>query len=282
MNSLYNLGRDPESISELDFRRKFTIAWNWRLKNKYDENRSCWKYHLNVQCIIPVSLKVAVLRDIIAYIAEINDSDDVPMIFCIAFIFLILRNTTFVSRERRLCHCVTLEQPAYVVCISVSLAFPYMVFISLGFPYMVMLYTFKRIHHCSGCGVAMGCYGRPIVPGAAILMSQCYGRYCSMEYARIWAGHLSRPWQREFTAITSCQSIDNLLDFSTICCIFLLNSSIYIIRRNVGWGQFLWYSIDARPKALGHLLSSPCSPSSSPNAPRPWPVKDPCSVPPHS
>ena len=43
MNSLYNLGRDPESISELDFRRKFTIAWNWRLKNKYDGNRSCQK-----------------------------------------------------------------------------------------------------------------------------------------------------------------------------------------------------------------------------------------------
>ena len=36
MNSPYNLGRDPESISEIDFRRKITIAaWNWRLKNKY-------------------------------------------------------------------------------------------------------------------------------------------------------------------------------------------------------------------------------------------------------
>ena len=44
---------------------------------------------------------------------------------------------------------------AYVVCISVSLGFPYMVSISLGFPYMVMMQTFKRKHHCSGCSVAM-------------------------------------------------------------------------------------------------------------------------------
>ena len=25
--------RDPESRSEIDLRRKITIAWNWRLKN---------------------------------------------------------------------------------------------------------------------------------------------------------------------------------------------------------------------------------------------------------
>ena len=43
MNSLYNLGRDQKSVSELDFRRKFIIAWNWRLKNKYDGNRACRK-----------------------------------------------------------------------------------------------------------------------------------------------------------------------------------------------------------------------------------------------
>ena len=36
---------------------------------------------------------------------------------------------------------------AYVVCISVSLGFPYMVSRSLGFPYMVMLQTFKRKRH---------------------------------------------------------------------------------------------------------------------------------------
>ena len=56
-----------------------------------------------------------------------------------------------------------------------------------------------------------------------------YGRYCSTEYARTWAGHLSTPSQREFSAITGCQSIDNLLDFNAICCIFLSTNSIYII-----------------------------------------------------
>ena len=43
MNSPKNLGRDPESRSEIDFKRKITIAWNWRLKNKYAGNRSSRK-----------------------------------------------------------------------------------------------------------------------------------------------------------------------------------------------------------------------------------------------
>ena len=61
------------------------------------------------------------------------------------------------------------------------------------------------------CGVALGCYGYSIIPGAAIVTSQCYGRYCSTEYMRTWAGHLSTPWLREFTAITGCQH-DALID----------------------------------------------------------------------
>ena len=43
MNSPKNLGRDPEFRSEIDLRQKITIAWNWRLKNKYAGNRSCRK-----------------------------------------------------------------------------------------------------------------------------------------------------------------------------------------------------------------------------------------------
>ena len=31
MNSPKNLGRDLESRSEIDLRRKITIAWNWRI-----------------------------------------------------------------------------------------------------------------------------------------------------------------------------------------------------------------------------------------------------------
>ena len=36
-------GGNPESRSEIGLRWKITIAWNWRLKNKYDGNRSCRK-----------------------------------------------------------------------------------------------------------------------------------------------------------------------------------------------------------------------------------------------
>ena len=82
---------------------------------------------------------------------------------------------------------------ANVVCISASLVFPYMVSISLGFYYMVMLQIFftKCKHHCSGCGVAMGCFECCIVPGTAYVTSQYYGRYCFTEYARTWSEHLS-------------------------------------------------------------------------------------------
>ena len=96
---------------------------------------------------------------------------------------------------------------AYVVCISVTLGFPCIVAISLGFSYMVMLQTFKRKRHCSGNDVAMGCCGHCVVPGAATVMSQWYGRYCLKEYARIWARHPATAQQFEFTAITVCQSI---------------------------------------------------------------------------
>ena len=42
MISPKNLGRNLESGSEIDLKRKITIAWNWRLKNKYAGNRS-WR-----------------------------------------------------------------------------------------------------------------------------------------------------------------------------------------------------------------------------------------------
>ena len=96
----------------------------------------------------------------------------------------------------------------YMVRISISLGFSYMVSISLGLPDMVMLQTFKCKHHCSGCGVAMGCYGCCIVPGAALVMSQCYGCYCFTEYALTWAEHLPMPWQCEFMAIMGTLSMD--------------------------------------------------------------------------
>ena len=62
--------------------------------------------------------------------------------------------------------------------------------------------------HCSGCGVAMGCYGLSIVPRTAIVTSQWYYRYCFAGYARTWARHPTTPWQRECTAITEARSVD--------------------------------------------------------------------------
>ena len=143
----------------------------------------------------------------------------------------------------------TLTQPMY------HLFFADMVSISLGFPYMVMLHTFKRKRHCSRFGVAMGYYGSSIVPGTVIVTSQCYGRYCSTEYRRTWAGHLSTPWLCEFVAITGCQWIDNLLDFNAICCIFLLSNFIHMIRRNCSvWTVLVVLNKCFGPSVLGHFI----------------------------
>ena len=43
MDSPYNLGWDPESVSEIHFRRKILIAWIWRIENKNTGNRFCRK-----------------------------------------------------------------------------------------------------------------------------------------------------------------------------------------------------------------------------------------------
>ena len=43
INAPCNLGSDPESRLEIDLRRKITIAWHWRLENRYAEKRSCRK-----------------------------------------------------------------------------------------------------------------------------------------------------------------------------------------------------------------------------------------------
>ena len=83
-------------------------------------------------------------------------------------------------------------------------------------PYMVLWYPYAptslygNTAHCSGYGVAMGCYRLCIVPRTAIVTSQWYDRYCFTAYARTWARHPTTPWQRECTAITDCQSIDSL------------------------------------------------------------------------
>ena len=56
-NSPYNLGRDPESRSESDFRWKITIAWNWRLGNRY-EVRDLFPWKMTTKMIISCLLNV--------------------------------------------------------------------------------------------------------------------------------------------------------------------------------------------------------------------------------
>ena len=92
---------------------------------------------------------------------------------------------------------------AYVVCISICTYF------LIWYPYAPTS-LFGNTAHCSGYGVAMGCYRLCIVPRTVIVTSQWYDRYCFAEYARTWARHPTTPWQRECTAITDCQSIDSL------------------------------------------------------------------------
>ena len=73
---------------------------------------------------------------------------------------------------------------AYVVCISIC---PYFL---IWYPYAPTS-LYGNTAHCSGYGVAMGCYRLCIVPRTAIVTSQWYDRYCFTEYARTWA---RRSW----------------------------------------------------------------------------------------
>ena len=110
-----------------------------------------------------------------------------------------------------LCPKLTLIQPtwsAYPYHLVFPIWYPYSLVFLRWYPYaLVSLYL--NIAHCSGDGVAMGCYGLSIVPRTAIVTSQWHDRYCFTEYARTWARHPTTPWQRECMAITDCQSIDS-------------------------------------------------------------------------
>ena len=136
---------------------------------------------------------------------------------------------------------------AYVVCISIC---PYFL---IWYPYAPTS-LYGNTAHCSGYGVAMGCYGLFIVTRTAIVTSQWYDRYWFTEYARTWARHPATPWQRECTAITDRQSIDSLLNSMRFVTLFW-EITPYILRDATEvLVQSHRYSINARPSALGHLI----------------------------
>ena len=80
-------------------------------------------------------------------------------------------------------------------------AYPHHLVYLIWYPYSLVFliwyrYTLTSLYgntaHCSGYGVARGCYGLFIVTMTAIVTSQWYDRYCFMEYARTWARHRQR------------------------------------------------------------------------------------------
>ena len=121
-------------------------------------------------------------------------------------------NTTCISIHPVLRPKLTLIQPtwsAYPYHLVFLIWYPYSLVFLIWYPY-ALISLYGNTAHCSGCGVAMGCYGLSIVARTAIVTSQWYDRYCFAEYARTWARHPATPWQRECTAITDFQSIPSL------------------------------------------------------------------------
>ena len=113
-------------------------------------------------------------------------------------------NTTCISIYPVLRPKLTLIQPtwsAYPYHLVFLIWYPYSLVFLIWYPY-ALISLYGNTAHCSGWGVAMGCYGLSIVARTAIVTSQWYDRYCFAGYARTWARHPATPWQRECTAIT--------------------------------------------------------------------------------
>ena len=138
---------------------------------------------------------------------------------------------------------------AYMVFLSVSLGFPYMVsvfpcfpamvFVFPCFPYMVMLPKYLNV--------------KAIVLDRALLwaamdVALCQGplpwRHNYKTFMVSWTTH--RPEREPATAITGCQSVDYFLDFKGICCIFPWNNPICIIGR--------YWRLGAVPEIFNNFL----------------------------
>ena len=78
------------------------------------------------------------------------------------------------------CPKLTLIQPtwsAYLYHLVFLIWYPYSLVFLIWYPY-ALISLYGNTAHCSGCGIAMGCYGLSIVPRTAIATSQWYDRYC--------------------------------------------------------------------------------------------------------
>ena len=107
---------------------------------------------------------------------------------------------------------------AYVVCISICI----WVFL-IWYPYgLVSLYS--NTDHCSGYGVAMGCYGLSIIQRTAIVTSQWYDHYYFTENARIWARHSTTPCNANVRRLHTVNIYFFSVGFNSICYTFLRNN----------------------------------------------------------
>ena len=165
-----------------------------------------------------------------------------------------------------LCPKLTLIQPTWS-------AYPYQLVFLIWYPYSLVILIwypnaltslYGNTAHCSGYGVAMGCYGLFIVTRTVIVMSQWYDRYCFTKYARPCVRHPTTPWQRECTVIIDRQSIDSLLDSKRFVTYFW-EITPYILRDAiVVLVQPQCYSINARAsgprtlKPVGGLAGTSC------------------------
>ena len=125
-----------------------------------------------------------------------------------------------------LCPKLTLIQPtwsAYPYHLVFLIWYPYSLVFLIWYPYAPTS-LYGNTAHCSGCGVAMGCYGLSIVPRTAIVTSQWYDRYCFVGYARTWARHPTTRMHDDYRLY-----IDRFFaEFNAICYTFLQNNLILI------------------------------------------------------
>ena len=158
---------------------------------------------------------------------------------------------------------------AYVVCISVSLGFPYMVSVFPCFPYMISICPYFLIWQYNPLFWVWRCYG-------LLWTLHCHkDRYCdvTMIWPLLFHGICAdvsetptTPWQRECTVFTDCQSIDSLQDSMRFVTHFW-EITPYILRDAiVGWVQSLGLCNKCsglRPSAILSLIELGAWPATS-------------------
>ena len=120
----------------------------------------------------------------------------------------------------------------YMVCISASPGFPYMVSVFPCFPYMVSVFLCfpDMVMLPKNWNVKAIFLDRALLWAAMDYFDVTMiiiGRYCFIECAQTWAGASAR------------RSMNYSLDLKVICCVFPWNNSIYILERICRLGRAL-------------------------------------------